>query len=106
MNELQLKGSELTKRIDEELEYFREAINSSEKRERLRITQSAYKTTPEKDVVIIIEEKITDLEFARLNLLGLEKAFFVVNNWGNIHSIIKSPDFVKQIKRENGRFCS
>jgi len=106
LNELQLTGSELTKRIDGELEYFREAINSPEKRERLRVTQSVYKTPPEKDVVTIIEEKITDLELARLNLQGLEKASLTVNNRENIHSIVKSPDFAKQIKRENGRFCS
>ena len=106
LHELQLTGSELTKRIDGELEYFREAINSPEKRERLRVTQSVYKTPPEKDVVTIIEEKITDLELARLNLQGLEKASLTINNRENIHSIVKSPDFSKQIKRENGRFCS
>lgn len=93
------------KRIDGELEYFREAINSPEKRKRLRVTQSVYKTPPEKDVVTIIEEKITDLELARLNLQGLEKVSLSVNNRENILSIVKSPDFVKQIKRENGRFC-
>lgn len=106
LHELQLTGSELTKRIDGELEYFREAINSPEKRERLRITQSVYKTPPEKDVVTIIEEKITDLERARLNLQGLEKASLTINNRENIHSIVKSPDFAKQIRRESGRFCS
>jgi len=106
LNEQQLTGNELTKRIDGELEYFREAINSPEKRERLRVTQSVYKTPPEKDVVTIIEEKITDLELARLNLQGLEKASLTVNNRENIHSIVKSPDFAKQLKRENGRFCS
>ena len=74
LNEVQLTGSELTKRIDGELEYFREAIDTPEKRERLRVIQSVYKTTPEKDVVTIVEEKITDLEVARLNLQGLEKA--------------------------------
>jgi hypothetical protein len=106
LHEIQLTGSELTKRIDGELEYFRESIDTPEKRERLRAVQSAYKTTPEKDVVTIVEEKITDLEVARLNLKGLEKATFTVKGRDNIHSIVKSPDFAKQIKRENGRFVS
>jgi hypothetical protein len=106
LHEIQLTGSELTKRIDGELEYFRESIDTPEKRERLRAVQSAYKTTPEKDVVTIVEEKITDLEVARLNLKGLEKASFTVKGQDNIHSIAKSPDFAKQIKRENGRFVS
>lgn len=48
LNELQLTGSELTKRIDREPKYFREAINSPEKRERLRVTQSISKPLPRK----------------------------------------------------------
>lgn len=106
LHEIQLTGSELTKRIDGELEYFRESIDTSEKRARLRAVQSAYKTIPEKDVVTIVEEKITDLEVARLNLIGLEKATFTVKGRDNIHSIAKSPDFAKQIKRENGRLVN
>ncbi len=106
LHEVKLTGSELTKRIDGELEYFRECIDTPEKRERLRAIQSDYKTIPEKDVVKIVEEKITDLEVARLSLMGLEKATFTVRGRDNIHSIVKSPDFAKQIKRENGRFVS
>lgn len=101
-----MTGTELTKRIDGELEYFRESIDTPEKRERLRAVQNAYKCTPEKDIVKIVEDKITDLEVARLNLMGLEKATFTVKGRDNIHSIVKSPDFAKQIKRENGRFVS
>jgi hypothetical protein len=106
LSEVKLTGRELTKRIDGELEYFRECIDTQEKRERLRAVQSVYKTTPEKDVVKIVEDKITDLEVARLSLMGLEKATFTVKGRDNIHSIVKSPDFAKQIKRENGRFVS
>lgn len=64
-----MTGTELTKRIDGELEYFRESIDTPEKRERLRAVQSAYKCTPEKDIVKIVEDKITDLEVARLNVM-------------------------------------
>lgn len=106
LHELKLTGTELTKRIDGELEYFRESIDTPEKRERLRAVQSAYKCTPEKDIVKIVEDKITDLEVARLNLQGLEKATFTVKGRDNIHSIVKSPDFAKQIKRVNGRLIS
>ncbi|MDD3293108.1 MAG: hypothetical protein PHG20_00265 [Geobacteraceae bacterium] len=101
-----MTGTELTKRIDGELEYFRESIDTPEKRERLRAVQSAYKCTPEKDIVKIVEDKITDLEVARLNVMGLEKATFTVKDRDNIHSIVKSPDFAKQIKRENGRLVN
>lgn len=106
LREIQLTGSELAKRIDGELKYFRESIATHEKRERLSATQSAYKTTPEKDVVRIVEDKITDLELARLNLKGLEKARFTVKDHDNIHAIVKSPEFSKQIKFEKGRFVS
>lgn len=106
LHEVKLTGSELTKRIDGELEYFRVSIDTPEKRERLRAVQNIYKTIPEKDVVTIVEEKITDLEVARLSLMGLEKATFTVRGRDNIHSIAKSPDFAKQIMLENGRFVS
>lgn len=72
----------------------------------MRAVQSDYKTTLEKDVVAIVEKKITDLEVARLNLQGLEKVTFTVRGRDNIHSIVKSPDLAKQIKREKGRFVS
>lgn len=106
LNEIQLTGSELTKRIDGELKYFREAVNSPEKRDRLRSTQTAYKTIPEKDIITIIEEKVNNMELARMKLKGLEKATFTINKRDNIHSIVKSPDLAKQIRFENGRFRS
>lgn len=105
-HEVKLTGSELTRRIDGELEYFRESIDTPEKREHLRAAQSVYKTTPAKDVVRIVEEKITDLELARLNLKGIGKATFTVKDHDNIHAIAKSFNLAKQIKRETGRFVS
>lgn len=105
-HEMKITGSELNKRIDGELKYFRSVIDTPEKKERLESIQRACVNTREKSVVTIVEEKILDLETARLDLKGLEKGTFTVNSRDNIHSIVQSLDFERQVRMEKSRLMS
>ena len=103
-NEIQITGTNLSERLNGGLKYYRDSINSPEKIERLRTTQTIYKAVPEKDIVKIVGNKISNMGLARMKLKGFDKASFTIKRNDNVQSIVKSTVFIKQIKREEGRF--